>query len=64
MTFLRYHRVHHNASNRIDAERAGPDPLRRLVLETPYDYPAGTFCPDPLEARGGAVRTNRGKDPG
>lgn len=45
LTFLRYHRIHENASNHL-APGAGRDALRRLVLRPPVLHPLGTFFPD------------------
>jgi len=49
LTFLRYHRLHENASNHL-VSRADQDPLRRLVLRPPVSHPPGFFYPGPSDA--------------
>jgi hypothetical protein len=51
-SFLRFHRLHENASNRLDPDRPGLDALRRLALRSPRPPPHGYFCPDPLAELG------------
>ena len=49
LTFLRYHRLHENASNHL-VSGTDRDPLRRLVLRPPVPHPPGYFYPGPSEA--------------
>jgi len=52
VTYLRYHRLHENASNQLDPALARGDELRALALRGPRTYPRGHFYPEPEEADG------------
>jgi hypothetical protein len=51
--YLRYHRLHENASNQLDPPRADHDRVRRMALTPPVRRPRGFFLRDPIAALDG-----------